>query len=214
MKKDLYILTAHIDDFECSCFGFLFKHQKEYENIHIVVATTWPAKVSIWEENLKTIHNNVSTKVISTNLGFEQRKIPTFFDDVKNKFYSLVDFNRRFDILSHDANDTHTDHIALNQIAMGLYKYCNKFITYHSPSSIKFDPNYWIGLTDDVFNIKKESLDRYNIQKEQSYTKSGYYLQSDEHYNIGRAYLLENFSHDDYEYYEAYKILKWLSNGC
>ena len=116
-------------------------------------------------------------------------------------------------MLSHDVNDTHTDHIVLNQIAMGLYKYCNKFVTYHSPSSIKFDPNYWIGLTDSVFKIKKESLDRYNIQKEQSYTKSGYYLQSDEHYNIGRAYLLENFSHDDYQYYEAYKILKWLSNG-
>ena len=213
MTKDLYILLAHIDDFECSCCGYLFNHYKEYDNIHIVVATTWPNKVSIWKKNLENIQKKIPTKIIDTNLGFEQRKIPTFFDDVKNKFYSLVNFKSRFDILSHDVNDTHTDHIALNQIAMGLYKYCNKFLTYHSPSSIKFDPNYWIGLTDKVYNLKKESLDRYNIQKEQSYTKSGYYLQSEEHYNIGRAYLLENFSHDDYQYYEAYKILKWLSNG-
>ncbi len=213
MKKKLYILLAHIDDFECSCFGYLFKHYKKYEQINIIIATTWPSKVPIWEENLKLLPPSIKDKINYTNLNFEQRTLNTNFDQVKDKFYSLTDFNSRFDILSHDANDTHTDHIVLNQIAMGIYKYCNKFVTYHSPSSIKFDPNYWIGLTDEVYNIKKTSLDRYNIQNEQSYTKSGYYLQSEEHYNMGRAYLLENFSHDDYKYYEAYKILKWLSNG-
>ena len=51
--------------------------------------------------------------------------------------------------------------------------------------------------------------DRYNIGNEQSYTKLGYYLQSEDHYNIGRAYQLENFVHLDDEYSECYKILKW-----
>ena len=55
MKKKLYILLAHIDDFECSCFGYLFKHYKKYEQINIVIATTWPSKVPIWEENLKLL---------------------------------------------------------------------------------------------------------------------------------------------------------------
>ena len=37
----------------------------------------------------------------------------------------------------------------------------------------------------------------FQYQKEQSYSKLGYYLQSDEHYNIGRAYVLENFVNKD-----------------
>ena len=213
MKKNLYIPAAHLDDFECSCFGYVFKHYKEYEKINIIIATTWPSKVPVWEKNLKNFPKDILKKVEYINLGFEQRTLNTNFDKVKDKLYSILDFSTRFDLLCHDSNDTHTDHVVLNQIAMGIYKYCNKFITYHSPSSIKFDPNYWIGLSDDVWKIKKESLDRYNILKEQSYTRSGYYLQSEEHYNIGRAYLLENFSHDDYDYYEPYKILKWLENG-
>ena len=214
MKINLYIPTAHLDDFECSCFGFLFKHHHEYNKIHIITATTWPNKVPVWDQNLKCFPKEILDKIVYTNLGFEQRTLPTNFDKVKDKIYSLFDFTERFDILSHDANDTHTDHIVLNQILMGIYKYCNKFITYHSPSSIKFDPNYWIGLSNEVFKIKKESLDRYNIHKEQSYTKSGYYLQSEEHYNIGRAHVLENYVFDDYKNYEIYKILKWLSNGA
>ena len=53
-------------------------------------------------------------------------------------------------------------------------------------------------------------VDKYDINNEQSYTKLGYYLQSEEHYNIGRAHVLENYVFDDYKHYEIYKILKWL----
>ena len=28
---------AHIDDFECSCYGYLFRHHKEYEKIYLVI---------------------------------------------------------------------------------------------------------------------------------------------------------------------------------
>ena len=91
-----------------------------------------------------------------------------------------------------------------------MFKYSQRFISVYSPSSINFNPNYFIGLHDTNYEIKKSALDKYNIENEQSYSKLGYYLQSEEHYNIGRAHVLENYVFDDYEHYEIYKILKWL----
>ena len=35
-------------------------------------------------------------------------------------------------------------------------------------------------------------------------------MQNEEHYNIGRSYYLENFVHQEYEYYETYRVLKHL----
>ena len=36
MKKDLIVFVAHIDDFECACYGYVFKHHKEYDKIKII----------------------------------------------------------------------------------------------------------------------------------------------------------------------------------
>ena len=42
MDRDLHILCAHLDDFEISCNGYIFKHYKEYENIFVHLATLPP----------------------------------------------------------------------------------------------------------------------------------------------------------------------------
>lgn len=207
--RNLYIFTAHIDDFEVSCYGYLFKHYKEYDKIYLIVATTWEKKKSILNKNLSELPKDIKNKLEYINLEFEQRKLVTVFDEVKDSFYKLIDFNSDFDMLTHDENDTHTDHKVLRDIAMGMFKYTNRYVTIYSPSSINFSPNYFLGLEDNIFNIKKVALDRYNIEAEQSYSKLGYYLQSDEHYNIGKSYVLENCVNTNYNYYEIYKILKW-----
>tara|TARA_R100001377_G_scaffold82756_1_gene63453 strand:- start:64 stop:696 length:633 start_codon:yes stop_codon:yes gene_type:complete len=210
MKKNLVVFVAHIDDFECSCFGYLFKHYKEYDRIKIVTATTWGKKLPIWKSNLELIPSDILDKIDDINLEFPQRLLHSYYDTLKDKFYNLMDFDKRFDILTHDENDCHTDHTILFKIAKGMYKYCNRFTTIYSPSSAHFNPNYFIGLEDDQYNLKKTALDKYDINKDQSYTKLGYYLQSEEHYNIGRAHVLENYVFDDYKHYEIYKIIKWL----
>jgi len=112
--------------------------------------------------------------------------------------------------LTHDKEDCHTDHTACFTTAKGMFKYCNRFLTIYSPSSAGLNPNFFVGMSKEQYNIKKKALDKYDIQKEQSYTKLGYYLQSEEHYNIGRAHVLENYVFDDYPHYEIYKIMKWL----
>lgn len=202
---------SHIDDFEISCLSYLFKHKDEYDKIICVVATSWDAKKEIWRENLSLIEEKIKNKIHYTNLEFNQRRMQTDFDDIKNKFYGSIDFNSgsRFDIISHDFNDCHTDHLSAHLIAKGIYKYTDRFVTVYSPSSTKFDANYWIGLSEEEFQFKKTLLDKYDINVEQSYTKLGYYLQSEKHYDIGSAYYLENFVHKHHPHYECYRILKW-----
>ena len=208
MKKNLYFFVAHIDDFEISCLGYLFKYCNEYEKIKIIIPTTWKPKVDIWKENLEKIQKHINKKISYENFNFNQRELNKYFDDVKDEFYKTVNFSENFDIVCHDKNDCHTDHIVCHNIAMGLFKYSTKFTTIYSPSSIRFEPNCWLSLSPDQFKVKKECIDKYNIGNEQSYTKLGYYMENESFYNIGKSYHMENFARANYDYYETYKILK------
>ena len=68
MKKDLIVFIAHIDDFECACYGYVFKHHKEYDKIKIVTATTWAKKLPVWGENLKLFPKEILSKIEDINL--------------------------------------------------------------------------------------------------------------------------------------------------
>lgn len=208
MKKDVYFFLGHIDDFEISCLGYLFKNYEKYENINIFIATKWDLKKSIWEDNIELIQHHLNKKIKYINFGYEQRSLNKNFDNLKDDFYKSIKFKERFDIVTHDQNDCHTDHVVCHSIAMGLFKYTNRFTTVYSPSSRNFQANYWTGLTESEFKIKKECIDKYSIDNEQSYTKLGYYMQNINHYNIGQTYYLESFVHSDFKYYETYRVLK------
>lgn len=206
--KDLYFFLGHLDDFEISCIGFLYENHKNYDNIKIVIASQWESKKYIWKNNLKEIEKHFGIDISYVNLGFDQRTLMTNFDDVKDKFYTNIDFNNRFDIVTHDLEDCHTDHVACNMIANGMFKYTSSFYTVYSPSSRNFKANYWIALPDFIYSLKKKCVDKYDISNEQSYSRLGYYIQSEVHYNIGMSYHLENFVHQDSSFYETYRILK------
>jgi len=217
-QKDLIIFAAHADDVELSFWGYISKHYDDYHKIKIILATEWEPKEAVWLENLERMNKYMAAATVPhrfdiaeyTNLGYSARRLHNEFDNVKDDFYKLIDFERRFDILTHDDKDCHTDHTAVNQIAMGMYKYANRFTTGYSPSSTHFAANYWIPLDAGVYSLKKEMCMKYDIQKEQSYSKLGYYLESEEHWNIGKAYQMENFVHTDYEHYDVYRIIKCL----
>ena len=216
--KDLIVFAAHLDDVELAFWGFISKHFEDYQRIKVIIATDHEPKRGVWAENLKLMSEYIYTtskyrptvKIEYINLGYAARQGMTDFDKIKDDFYKLLDFDRRFDILTHDDKDCHTDHHVLNKIAMGMYKYANRFVTVYSPSSTHFDANYWIPLDDEQWNLKREMCEGYDIGKEQSYSKMGYYLDSEEHWNIGKSYQMENFVHTDNKYYEVYRIIKWL----
>lgn len=211
-NKQLIIFVAHLDDVELSCLSYIFKNHTIYKSIKIFVASYWEPKDKIWQKNLKKIKLRCKgTEIEYINLQHKQRTLMSNLDFVKDIFYKKIDFgkNKRYDILTHSIEDCHTDHVAVGYISKGILKYTDRYVLIHSPSVSNFDPNYWVSLSVDDYLIKKDMCDNYTITKEQSYTKVGHYLQSEKHYNIGRAYQMENFVHLDDEYSECYKILKW-----
>jgi len=211
-NKQLIIFVAHIDDVELSCLSYIFKNHAIYDAIKIFIASQWKNKNQVWSNNLSNIRQRCEgTKIEYTNLGYNQRVLMGGLDDVKDSFYKKIDFNShvRYDILTHSIKDCHTDHVAIGHISKGIFKYVDRYILVHSPSVSNFDPNFWVSLSKDDYLLKKKMCDKYSVKNEQSYTGLGYYLQSENHYNIGRAYQLENFVHLDDEYSECYKILKW-----
>ena len=213
MNKDLHVLCAHLDDFEISCNGYIFKHHKQYKNIYIHVATNNDHKELITVENLQLLTDilpSTTSKLHYKQHDFHSTRLRSEMDDLKDSIYTSIDFKRNFDILSHDSNDLHTDHQVCYEIMMGLLKLSDNFITYYSPSSLNFEPNYFIELTEEQYKFKTETIGKYDIEKDQSYTKVGYYL--NEHWNIGMAYVMENCAKYKSEYYDIYKIKKWTTN--
>ena len=213
MNKDLHVLCAHLDDFEISCNGYIFKHYKQYKNIYIHVATNNDHKEPITIENLQLLTDILPSTTPTIHYkqhDFHSTRLKNEMDDLKDSIYTSIDFKRNFDILSHDSNDLHTDHQVCYEIMMGLLKLSDNFITYYSPSSLNFEPNYFIELTEEQYNFKTGTIGKYDIEKDQSYTKVGYYL--NKHWNIGMAYVMENCAKYKSEYYDIYKIKKWTTN--
>lgn len=206
--KTLIILCAHLDDFELSCLGFLFKHSHEYDSIKLFVSSFHDYKDKVTLTNVELISNLLNVKIEYVNLNHKARFLYSEIDSLKQEFYSKIDFKSKFDILTHSKYDLHTDHIACAFISNGLYKYCERYIEFYSPSSKNFDPNYFLSLSNEQFGIKKSMYEKYDIQKDDSFTKIGYYF--NEHWNIGRSYVMENFVKYESEYYEIYRILKWV----
>ena len=211
MDRDLHILCAHLDDFEISCNGYIFKHHKEYKNIFLHLATNNDYKEPITVKNLNELSKIISKPIIYRQHNYHSTRLRNEMDDLKDSVYLGIDFKRNFDILSHDSKDLHTDHQVCNEIMMGLLKLSDRFITYYSPSSLNFEPNYFIELSKEQYDFKTKTISRYDIKKDHSYSKVGYYL--DSHWNIGMAYVMENCAKYKSEYYDIYKIKKWTTNG-
>ncbi len=211
MNKDLHILCAHLDDFEISCYGYIFKHHGRYENIYLHLATNNDHKEPITLNNLNELAKILGRGINYRQHNFHSTRLRNEMDDLKDSIYTSIDFKRNFDILCHDSNDLHTDHQVCYEIMMGLLKLSDRFFTYYSPSSINFEPNYFIELSEDQYKFKSKTIGEYDIEKDQSYSKVGYYL--NEHWNIGMAYVMENCAKYKSEYYDIYKIKKWTTNG-
>ena len=166
MNKDLHILCAHLDDFEISCYGYVFKHHKQYENIYLHLATNNDHKEPITLENLEELNIELLDRpLIYKQHNFHSTRLRNEMDDLKNSVYTSIDFKRNFDILSHDSNDLHTDHQVCYEIMMGLLKLRDRFVTYYSPSSLNFEPNYFIELNKNQWNFKNKTIGKYSIEE-------------------------------------------------
>ena len=101
MNKDLHILCAHLDDFEISCYGYVFKHHKQYENIYLHLATNNDHKEPITLENLEELNIELLDRpLIYKQHNFHSTRLRNEMDDLKNSVYTSIDFKRNFDAFS------------------------------------------------------------------------------------------------------------------
>ena len=208
-SNELVVFIAHMDDLEFSCLGYLLRNKDKYGLIKIITATSWPDKIDVFLDNIKEIESLLDKEVECISLNFNQRELQVGFDYLKDSFYKRINFDKNFDILTHDKKDAHSDHIAVNRISYGLFKYAKQFITFYSPSSVNFVPNYYIELSEEEYELKHKMLTNYDFSKEQSYSRKGTYFRKD-YANIAGIYSMENFVGNEMEYCEIYKIHKWV----
>ena len=131
--KTLIVFAAHIDDVELAFWGYMSKHYDEYKKIKIIIATDWEPKRDVWNENLERMKDYIAATTVPhrfdvieyVNLGYEARKAMTDFDSIKDDFYKLIDFDKRFDILTHDDKDCHTDHFVRSLLWNIFHKLCS-----------------------------------------------------------------------------------------
>ena len=209
-KKKLYVLTAHLDDFELSCLAYLFKHAAEYSSIHLIVASTNDFKNGVTLENIGSIKKLIKSTIDYKNCGFRAQALQSYFDELKHEIYTMIDWHSSFDVMTHTIDDLHTDHQVIANIAMGLFKYCEKYTEFYSPSTKDFSPNYFIPMSSELYALKDFCCQKYDIQKDESYTKMGYYL--DDHRNLGKLYTYENHVKYTSEYFEVYSIKKQMTS--
>ena len=110
MNRDLHIVCAHLDDFEISCYGYIFKHHNRYENIYLHLATNNGHKEPITINNLNELSKILGRSINYRQHNFHSTRLRTEMDDLKDSIYTSINFKRNFDILCHDSNDLHTDH--------------------------------------------------------------------------------------------------------
>jgi len=206
----LYVIVAHLDDFELSCLAYLFKHDEDYRKICLLVSSIHEFKDKVTQENLDLINSNLLNEVFYINCNYEAQNLNDSFDCLKDKIYTTIDWNEKFDILTHTKNDLHTDHQVVSRIAMGAYKHCDKYVEFYSPSSKDFMPNYFIPMSDELYELKSICCQNYDIQKDKSYTKLGYYLK--DHRNLGKLYTYENHAKYSHKYFEVYNIKKQFTD--
>jgi len=204
----LLIFLAHLDDFELSCLGYVFKNYKRYKSIDLIVGAYNNFKDKVTKENIQGLNDKYKIKVNYFNLGYKASSFFENLDKIKKDFYgNYVNFKKGFDILTHNQEDHHTDHIALNMISNGLFKFSDRFITCYSPSTLNFKPNYFIEMNDEEYSFKHDANSKYDIEKDDSFSKLGYYFS--EHWDIGAVYNMEYNVKVNQKHCEIYKILKW-----
>lgn len=208
---NLYIVVSHLDDWELATYGFIAKRYKEYKQVNIIICTTWPDKVAANDLNIQELQEYLKIKINYVNLNYPQREVYTSFDRIKDDLYSTIDWKSKFCILTHDIEDNHTDHVGIATISKGMYKFAEQYITIFSPSTCRFNPNYYVELDQETATRKFSAIQAYDFSNEQSYSQSGYYFHQDmtERINISRSHVLENYSNVSRNLYEIFKIHKW-----
>lgn len=155
-------VAAHPDDVDFGCYGYLSKLSKTHK-IHIFIFSAGeiggPRETRIKEA--KASAALIGAKV--TIFGYMNGKIPIDAD-------SIEILKNRIDTIKPDIvfapyfEDTHQGHRAVSRIAVSSCRYVPKVLFYELPQTERFEPNYYVDITD-YFDVKAKAV-RCHISQE------------------------------------------------
>jgi LmbE family N-acetylglucosaminyl deacetylase len=173
--KKLLFVGPHPDDVELGCGGFISKYSKSAQMTYLILSPCLedPKNKNIVDEAREAI----SILGLSTeSLIVENLPRRTFHDQRRKIREILISIRERYkpDIaFCPSIKDIHQDHSVVAEETLRLFRDVG-VISYEAPrSSLIFEPNLYIELSDENLKAKIDALMRYRSQFDKYYFKPG-----------------------------------------
>ena len=171
MFKKLLFIGPHPDDVELGCGGIISRYSKNTQMTYLILSPC------LEDPKNKNILNEAREAVSVLGLSKESliiENLPrrTFHDQRRNIREILISVREKFNpdiVFCPSIKDVHQDHSVTAEETLRLFRDIG-VISYEAPrSSLLFEPNLYIGLSDKNLKIKIEALLCYKSQYDKYY---------------------------------------------
>lgn len=166
----ILIIAPHPDDFVISCSGFVLKHGSKYVYDVLLMASEGILPSTDVRLSEETVAISRIESVIGKGINhiiFPQgmdTQLHTQFNDMVSYIQSLVteSIYERIFIPYHE--DTHQDHLSVNQAALAACRYQRNILLYETPSTLRFLPTVFSELNETQLKNKVNISSSYKSQ--------------------------------------------------
>ena len=169
--KKLLFIGPHPDDVEMGCGGIISRYSKNTQMTYLILSPC------LEDPKNKNILNEAREAISLLGLSKESliiENLPrrTFHDQRRNIREILISVKEKFTpdiVFCPSIKDIHQDHSVTAEETLRLFRDIG-VISYEAPrSSLRFEPNLYIELSDKNLKIKIDALLRYKSQYDKYY---------------------------------------------
>ncbi len=169
--KNVLFTGAHPDDIEIGSAGFLVKLLKNEKKVSCVVFSNCEEQegnkgiTKEFFKSMKTLGVNGEVKLLNfqnTKLYLSREKIRRVLERMKKTLKPEL-------IVTHSVGNLHQDHKIVSEECLRVFRY-STIIAYEDPkSTVNFQPNLFVSLSEEEFNKKIEAIKCYKTQLRRKY---------------------------------------------
>lgn len=165
-NSNILAIGAHPDDIEIGCGGTLARLVEAGSNVTLLVCTHG-ACFRATEAHRASKSLGVASCVVLTNvdstLHLEPYRLIQSIEQVMHNVSPGV-------ILTHTAHDNHLDHESVYRATVAAARHSTATILcYQSPSSVNFQPCFFVDLLPEAWETKESMLADHESQKDKPY---------------------------------------------
>ncbi|MFH1332273.1 MAG: PIG-L deacetylase family protein [archaeon] len=162
-KNVVLAIGAHPDDIELGCGGALAKHIALGDSVYCLIMTNGEkGKHSAGKEECLASLNALGLKEV-----FFGNFADGFLSDDQTTVNFIETFINKFGVTrvyTHSPNDRHQDHRNCSHAVSSAARRIKDILLFQGPSTISFEPHYFVELSDSNFARKIEALSCYGSQ--------------------------------------------------